>query len=374
MRSSDLRAAIVTLSCMVATLAAVPGDVAAAPDDCDARCVLVAAVRAAPGTYAAKVALTGGIEPKFSSNIAFRISGKIEQRMVEVGDHVTADQVLARLDPKDQQANLDTAKAGLVSAQALLVQARTTYDRQATLFKEGYATRSAYDAAEQQLRTQTAAVESAKAAVGTAQEQFGYVELKPGVAGIVTARNAEAGQVVQAGSTVFTIAQDGPRDAVFDLYEALLTGPPGNGVIDIFLQAAPDVRTTRHVREVSPTVDPASGTVKVKVGLDTVPGRMSLGAAVVGVGTFKPRRAIVLPRSALFRWHDAPAVWLVDAKTHVVTPQVVAVERYTGDELILADGIRPGELIVTVGTQFLYPGQKVGLAAVTDAPTPEAAK
>ena len=63
--------------------------------------------------YAPKVSLTGSLEPRFSTNIAFRISGKIEQRLVEVGDHITADQVLARLDPQVQQANLDSAKAGL---------------------------------------------------------------------------------------------------------------------------------------------------------------------------------------------------------------------------------------------------------------------
>jgi RND family efflux transporter MFP subunit len=313
--------------------------------------------------YAPQVALTGGIEAKFTSNIAFRISGKIDQRLVEVGDHVTADQVLARLDPKDQQANLDTATAGLVSAQALLVQAKTTFDRQASLFKSGYTTRPAYDQAEQQLRTQQAAVESAKAALGTAQEQFGYTELKAGVAGIITERNAETGQVVQAGQTVLTLAQDGPRDAVFDLYESLLTEPPASRKVDVYLQTDPSVMTSGRVREISPTVDPSSGVVKVKVGLDETPARMSLGAAVVGVGTFKPRRAIVLPRGALFRWNDAPAVWLLDTRDHTVQPQVVTIDRYTNDKLILSGGVSPGDTVVTAGIQFLHPGQIVGIAA-----------
>ena len=331
---------------------------------CDARCVLVTAVRVAPGTYAAKVALTGDIEPKYTSNVAFRISGKIDKRLVEVGEHVAADTVLARLDPRDQNANVDTAKAGLVSSQALLTQAKTNYDRQAALYKQGYATRPAYDQAEQQLRTQNAAVESAKAALGTAQEQLGYVDLRSGVAGIITARNAEAGQVVQAGGTVFTLAQDGGRDAVFDLYEALVASPPTDkSTIQVYLQSDPKVATSGHPREISPTVDQASGTVKVKVGLDGVPPQMSLGAAVVGVGSFRPRPATVLPRSALYRWHDKPAVWTVDAQTRVVQPKVVELLRYTGDEIIVANGVTPGEMVVTAGLQFLYPGQVVGIAA-----------
>ncbi len=329
--------------------------------------MLVEAVSVEAGTYAAKVALTGDIEPKYTSNVAFRISGKIDKRLVEVGEHVAADTVLARLDPRDQQANVDTAKAGLVSAQALLTQAGTNYDRQAALYKQGYATRPAFDQAEQQLRTQNAAVQSAKAALGTAQEQFGYIELKAGVAGIITARNAEAGQVVQAGQTVFTLAQDGGRDAVFDLYEALVASPPGDQRIQVYLQSDPKIATSGGVREISPTVDPASGTVKVKIGLDVVPPRMSLGAAVVGVGSFRPREATVLPRGALYRWHDAPAVWIVDANTHVVQPKVVEILRYAGDDIVVASGVAPGEMVVTAGLQFLYPGQVVGLAG-TDAP------
>ncbi len=208
---------------------------------------------------------------------------------------------------------------------------------------------------------------SAKAAVSTAEEQLGYADLKAGVTGIITARNAETGQVVQAGQTVFTVAQDGPRDAVFDVYEALLADPPDR-VVQILLQADPNVAVTGTVREISPTVDAASDTVKLKVGLDSVPEAMSLGAIVVGVGTFKPRPAVVLPRSALFRWQNSPAVWLFDPKSRTVTPKVVGLERYAGDQLVLSDGVAPGDEVVTAGIQFLRPGQIVGIAKKEPSP------
>ncbi len=346
----------------------VSAEPAAAPrPPCGQRCVLVEVTRVADEMYSPKVILTGSIEPKFSSNIAFRTSGKIEQRFANVGDHVEPDQVLARLDAREQTANLDAAKAILLSAQALLTQATANFDRQTELLKNGYTTRQTYDQAQQQLRTQQAAVNSAEAAVATAQEQLGYTALKAGVAGIITARNVETGQVVQAGQTVFTVAQDGPRDAVFDVYEAVLTDPP-SPVVQVYLQADPRIATTGTVREVAPTVDPASGAVKVKVALDNVPPAMSLGAVVVGLGTFKPRHAIVLPRGALFRWHDAPAVWLLDPKTRVVNPTVITIDRYVGSELVLSGGVTPGQTVVTAGIQFLYPGQIVDIATSEQAP------
>ena len=339
----------------------------AARAECDARCIRVATVVAREAVFTPRVALTGGIEPKFQSNIAFRISGKITKRLVEVGDHVNADDVLAALDPQEQKVSLDTAEAGLASSMALLTQAKVAFQRQESLFKSGYTTRPSYDQAQQQLRTQQAALDSAKATLGTAREQFGYANLKAGVAGIVTARNAETGQVVQAGTTVFTIAQDGPRDAVFDVYEVLLTDPPSSKKVKVALQSDPSVTTQGTVREISPTMSTASGTVKVKVGLDQVPPRMALGAAVIGYGDFKPHRAVILPRGALYRWEDRPAVWLLDPKTRTVSIRLVQLERFAEDDLILSGGIAPGETVVTAGNQFLHPGQIVEVAEPADA-------
>jgi RND family efflux transporter MFP subunit len=347
---------------LVIALAASGGSATAEPFGGAPR-VRVAITTAESKVFTPRVSLTGGIVPKFSSNIAFRIGGKIVERRVEIGDHVTADQVLARLDTRDQQSNLDTARASLASARALLTQATIDFGRQASLFKDGFTTRTTYDQAEQQLRTKQAAVDAAQAVLDTAKEQFGYTDLKPGVAGIVTAREVEVGQVVQEGQTVLTLAQDGPRDAVFDVYEALLTEPPESQTIRVTLQSDPSVWTDGTVREVSPTVDASSGTVRVKVGLETTPARMSLGAAVIGSGGFKPRRVIDLPRAALYRWESQPAVWVVDPKTSTVTPRVVAIERYDSDRIILSAGVAPGERVVTAGIQFLYPGLQVEAVA-----------
>ena len=366
------------LSCsllLITSIAAIPAwgqtkapDNPAAVVDCGARCVLVHAVVAREQMFVPTVVLTGSIAPKYQTNVAFRVSGKIIRRTVEIGDHVTADQVLATLDPRDQVANVDTAKASLASAQALLVQANVGFERQQALFKSGYTTRPTFDQAQQQLQTQQASVDSAKAALGTAQEQLGYAALKAGVAGIVVGRNAEAGQVVQAGTTVFVLAQDGPRDAVFDVYEALLAEPPASRIVKVALQSDLGVRTQGTVREISPTVDDKSGAVRVKVALESVPPGMSLGAAVIGAGAFKPRAAVVLPRSALFRWDDSPAVWLLDKTNHTASPKVVTVDRYDGDKLILSGGIEQGDMVVTSGIQFLHPGQVVGVAETE--PTP----
>ena len=309
-------------------------------------------------TTSSDIALAGEIQARIESSIAFRIDGKVTERRVEVGQHITADQVLATLDPTEQKANLDNARAGLSSAEALLQQARTSFERQKTLVASGYTTQSSFDSAQEALKTNQAQVDVAKAALDTAQEQLSYTDLKAGIDGIIVSRSVEKGQVAQTGQTVFTIAQDGPRDAVFNIFEALLIRTPTSRTVDISLQADPSVHATGEVREISPTVDPATSTVKVKVGITDTPPQMALGAAIVGRGRWNERKALVLPWSALFQWEGKPAVWVVD-DGDVVSIKPVELVSYGTGSLTVSGGLDEKQRVVTAGVQLLHPGQKV---------------
>lgn len=328
--------------------------------------VEVEAVTASFSVFAPTIRLTGTVEAQIQTNIAFRSNGKIVRRFVEVGDRIAAGQVLAKIDPTELQADVDNAAAALDSAKALRQQAQLSFARQQSLIEKGYTTRAAFDQAKETLDTTAAQVESAEAALNATQEQLSYSELKAGVNGIVVSRSAEAGQVVQTGQTIFTVAEDGPRDAVFNIYELLLTRPPRTRSLEIVLQANPAIKTTGTVREISPILDPKSGTVKVKVGLTNTPPEMSLGAAVIGQSGLDVQEAIVLPWSALYEWQGKPAVWVIDARG-AVTPKPVVIDRYGTGTLILRGGVEPGERVVTAGIQFLRPGQKV---TVTPGETP----
>lgn len=324
----------------------------------DARFVPVHVVTPQTTTIASEIALAGEIRARIESNIAFRIDGKVTERRVEVGQHITADQVLAVLDPTEQKANLDNAKAGLNSAEALLQQAETSFERQKTLIATGFTTQSSFDSAQESLKTNQALVDVAKAALSTAQEQLSYAELKAGVDGIIVSRSVEKGQVAQTGQTVFTVAQDGPRDAVFNIYEAILIKTPPSRTVDITLQADPGVHAAGEVREISPTVDAATSTVKVKVGIAATPPQMTLGAAVVGRGRWNERIATILPWSALFEWEGKPAIWVVDESDIVAVKPVEPLSYGTG-AVTLAGGLDGDNRVVTAGIQLLHPGQKV---------------
>ncbi len=308
------------------------------------------------------VTLTGEIRAQAQTDLAFRASGRITERNADVGSHVTADQVLAKIDPEEQHANVTAAEAAVRAAEAQLRQASSTFERQKTLFSRGYTTRRDYDQAEESFRTAQGSLDAAKAQLAVARDQLTQTVLRAGVAGVITTRNAEVGQVVQAAQPVFVVAPDGPRDAVFNVHESLFIQEPVDQSVEIRLLSDPGVRATGKVREVSPTVDPASGTVRVKIGIERPPAAMTLGTAVSGEGRFKPRKAIVLPWSALSSQEGQPAVWIVDPASKVVSLRPIVVERYDTGRIVVREGLRPGEIVVTAGAQLLRPNQTIALA------------
>ena len=165
------------------------------------------------------ITLTGEVQARFRADLAFRVSGRVLDRLVDVGAHVDAGDVLARLDPTEQKADVDAGMAAVASAEARLRVARATFERQNHLLSSGFTTRVAFDQTQERLRTAEGSLEAAKAQLGTAKDALSYTELRADAAGVITARSLEVGQVVQAAQAIFTLAHDGERDAVFNVYE-----------------------------------------------------------------------------------------------------------------------------------------------------------
>ncbi|MBV8744596.1 MAG: efflux RND transporter periplasmic adaptor subunit, partial [Xanthobacteraceae bacterium] len=206
------------------------------------------------------ISLTGQIRAKDQVNLAFRLDGRMIARPVNVGDVLVAGQVVARLDPQNQQNALQSAQANLATAEAALTQARLTFSRQQDLITHGWTPRAKFDEAQQALVAAQAQVESGEAQVRIAQDQLSYTTLSADTNGAVTAVGAEPGEVVRAGQMVVQVAQQGGRDAVFDVPEELIRTGPRDPVVELALTNDPQVRATGRVREVAPQADAATRT------------------------------------------------------------------------------------------------------------------
>lgn len=324
--------------------------------------IMVLTETAAMADYAPRTSLTGVIAARTLNNLSFRVGGRVAERLVDVGQHVDEGTVLARIDPQEQESDLRSAQADLDAAQAQLTQSVAAFERQKTLLAQGFTTRRDYDAADQALKVAQGSVDAARSAFANAQQNLSFTELKAGAAGVITARQVETGQVVQAAQTVFTVAEDGDRDAVFNVQETLVARTPASPAVTITLLSDPQVRATGKVREISPAVDPASGSVRVKVGIPDTPAGMPLGAAVIGSVSAKQAKAILLPWQALTSSAGKPAVWIVDPSTKAVTMAPVEVLAFGSGTVAIAKGLDEGQSVVTAGGQLLSPGQTVEIS------------
>ncbi|MGH7060226.1 MAG: efflux RND transporter periplasmic adaptor subunit, partial [Stellaceae bacterium] len=188
-----------------------------------------------------------------------------------------------------------------------------------------------------------------------------YTELVADASGHVTAVSAEPGEVVAAGRTIVQLAREGGRDAVFDVPARIIHGAPYNPVITVVLASDPGVRASGRVREVAPQADPVTRTFRVRVGLDDPPAAMRLGSTVTGSMTQEGAAAIAIPASALTRAENRPAVWIVDPKAETVSLRPIDIATYDLAQVIVAQGLEPGDVVVTAGVQALRPGEKVRL-------------
>lgn len=313
--------------------------------------------------FAPPIQLSGDIQARVETQLSFRVGGKIIERKVDVGDHIQANQVLARLDPKDLKIQVETAQASVNAQQAQVVQTRAAFIRQQKLLPKGYTSQSEYDAANAARLSAQSALTAAKAQLANAREQLSYSQLQAEAPGVLTARQAEVGQVVQATMPIFTLARDGARDAVFNVYESLFIEPPKNPTVQVTLLSNPAIKVNGQIREITPTVSAQSGTLQIKVQLDALPKGMDLGSIVSVNLTPPPSRSIELPWSALTKDISEPAVWIADEQS-IVRLQRVKVGRYLTGSVIVSEGLKDGEKVVVAGGQLLHPGMKVEVAPI----------
>ncbi|HWJ18944.1 MAG TPA: efflux RND transporter periplasmic adaptor subunit, partial [Geobacterales bacterium] len=167
------------------------------------------------------------------------------------------------------------------------------------------------------------------------------------------------------GRTIVQVARDGGRDAVFNVPASVLRAAPGDTEVTVSLADDPKVQATGRVREVAPQADPVTRNFQVKVGLEDPPAAMRLGSTVTGNARLQSAPVIAVPASALTKYDNKPAVWVVDKSNQTVAIRNVEVKRHEPSSVVISNGLESGDIVVTAGVQALYPGRKVRLLGVS---------
>jgi multidrug efflux system membrane fusion protein len=302
--------------------------------------------------------LSGEVRARYETRLSFRLPGQMLARKVEVGSRVRAGQPVATLDARDAELAVSSARAAFSQAQSQAALTEADLKRFAELRARNFISQAEYDRRETQAHQAREQVAAARAQASQAANQVGYTLLAAPHAGVITALEAEAGQVLAAGQTVARLARPEELEVAVSVPEHKLESFR-RGSYEVRLWSAPGRSYRGKLRELSPVADPASRTYAARIALekdeDLAIG-MTAELRVRAAGEALPQ----VPLSALFHRDGKPAVWVIEGD-QVRLVEVVPGE-IAGNAVTITEGLQPGQRVVTAGVQRLADGQRVVLA------------
>jgi membrane fusion protein, multidrug efflux system len=299
----------------------------------------------------------GAVEPRFKTDLAFRVLGRLIARPANLGDTVTEGQTVAAIDPLPLELAVRSARAELANAQARFETASAAEQRKRMLILTGATSRQTLDDAEQVRAGAEASVAHAQANLTKAIEQLGYAQVKTDFGGVVTAVSAEVGQVVTPGQTVVTVARPDVREAVVDIGTDFPVPLQIGLAFSVSLQLLPTVQVEGRIREIAPQADPVTRMYRVRIALRDPPPSFRLGSTVALKLSGEQSLTLRLPTSAILSKEGESFVWVVDPADSTVSLHKVDVAIDGADARV--GGLAVGTRIVLAGINSLKPGQKV---------------
>ncbi|HWD23557.1 MAG TPA: efflux RND transporter periplasmic adaptor subunit [Burkholderiales bacterium] len=308
-------------------------------------------------------ALSGEVRARYETRLAFRLPGQMLERKVEVGDLVKAGQAVAVLDARDARLGDASARAQLAQAESQAALAEADLQRFAGLRAKNFISQAEYDRREAQAYQAREQAAAARAQAAQAANQVTYTLLTAPHAGVITALEAEAGQVLSAGQTVARLARPEELEVAVSVPEHRLEAFRDTGEYEVRLWSARGKSYRGRLRELSPIADPASRTYAARISLQDEDGGLAIGMTAE-LRVRAPGDAVAqVPLSALFHRDGRPAVWVLDNDR--VRLVEVSTGEVAGNTVAIQAGVQAGQRIVTAGVNRLADRQRV---APIDAP------
>jgi RND family efflux transporter MFP subunit len=318
--------------------------------------VLVAAVHYQP--QVPDRSFVGTVRPRIESDLGFRVTGKIQKRLVEVGALVVAGQPLAMLDEVDLKLQAEQADAEFRAATGVFAQAVAAETRATDLKVKGWSTQAQVEQAKATADEARARLNRAERSVDLTKNSLSYATLMADAPGVVTATLIEPGQVVAAGQTAVRVARLAEKEVVVAIPETLLARAR-SGEARVSVWSNPDKRYLAKLRELAPSSDPATRTYLAKFSILEADDDVQLGmTATLSLSDVATARVARLPLSALFNQGDGPSLYVAD-NSGAVTRKRVTVTGYESNDVLIDGGVDEGTNVVIVGVQKLDPAQKV---------------
>ena len=275
----------------------------------------VSLIKAKTEDWPEQIEAHGNIMPWQETHVGVEVGGlRLLSVRVNVGDIVKKGQILAQLNPAPVEAELDAANAQLMEAQAAQAQAAATLERAKRLAPSGGVSQQELTLYETQKRTAEARINAARAQVKTQQLRLDFATLVAPDDGVISARSAAEGAIVQSGSELFRLIRKGRLEWRAEVKGELLLKLAVGQEVTVKSPVGSDVKG--RIRQLSPTIDLATrnGLVYVDLPEDT---KLKAGLYASGSLLMGKKKTLVLPSTAILAENGASRVFKIGAETRV---------------------------------------------------------
>src|SRR5881397_2179303 len=302
---------------------------------------------------------TGIVAARVQSDLGFRVSGKVLERLVDTGQNVRRGQPLMRIDPKDLALALQAQEQAVTAAQARVRQTSQEESRYQALVATGAVSKSAYEKVKANAESARAELSAAQAQATVARNQTSYAVLLADADGVVVETLAEPGQVVAAGQVVVRVAHAGQREAVIDLPETLRRAIGSTGRATLY---GSGLTGSAQLRQLSDAANRQTRTFEARYVLEGSLADAPLGSTIsiqLSYGQLDP--ALQVPIGAIFDSGKGPGVWLIEGESPQVTWRAVKIAHLSDEMASVVGNLKVGDPVVALGAHLLHEGEHVRL-------------
>lgn len=308
--------------------------------------------------------LPGIVTPRYAADVGFQVAGRMQKRMVEVGSRVRQGQPLVMLNAADYAQGVLVAQDQVAAARAEMEQSVADAKRFKTLADRGLISQAGMGSQQARADAARARLDQANRQLELARNRMAYATLVAPFDGIVTALNAEVGQVLSEGMPVVSVARDDTLEVSVEVPEDMrLNDVSPDITFDGRLPGKASIPLKLRLREVAPATTAPLRTFRATFTIldaERIQDELRIGqsAEVAIAHPLSNRGGVRLPAAALISNGQDVAVWCVDADRNTLRRQVVTVKATT-DDGVLVGGLEAGQRVVIAGTDKLSSAQPV---------------
>lgn len=339
----------------------------------------VTAVAATTETVPLNLDALGTVQALNTVSVRPQVGGQIEAILFKEGEEIAKDAVIARIDARSYQSQLDQAVAKKKQDEAQLGGARSTLKRYEELIQKNFVAAQDLENQRHTVRQLEALVAADEAAVANARVQLGYTIIRAPIAGLAGIRQVDVGNLVQGGQSeaIVVLTQVSPINVLFTLPEQQLERVRAAGAeLKVTARDRSDNRVVAEgtLSVIDNQIDATTGTFRLKAEFANTDKSLWPGQFVnirLEVGALAG--AVTVPTQALQRGPDGSYVYLVKDDSSVALQPVKPGAEAPGGRSVVLEGLKAGEKVVTEGQFRLKPGAKVLALAPGETPPPAAA-